>query len=551
MAASRRSPARWDGGMTERSRGITVAGAHRTIRTLVEDEGPFEGDLVTRTGGMAVRVDADRLQGWAGWGFAGAEHVAAPLDVALRTEGQDVLLPWCVRTVRTSLAQAAQAGGISHGEAITLAVSVLRGVLELEGGKPEAGHGRRGEGDRRETRDDEGDDEGPGDEPHGSWWLTDEARPVFVIDAVEGGHADGPPRKTGEELLRDLEGRIEDRALRRVLTRLAEALHDPRRLRAEAARWEGELLEIAAPRPLRLIADEFAAEDREEDPARPVSLRRERPPQRRELRASGRVDVRAPRRTGARRGDAMQRLPRARAAPRAEPRSGRLSRLVAGKPMRALHGAVGRTRGRIRDLAAVHRSARERSSAARSERPLRRKRWRGPVLVAASAAVAITLTGALWPSGTGGADAADRTSRAADNMPPENGTPSPAAPTTSAPTGAAPSEPEPDRTRAPGASSLADPKAAGGELIAAVRACEAAPRPACAEVWDGGTAASRPLRPAQEPAELIEDYGDIAAIRNGSDGEAQMVVIIRRNAEWRIRDVYDIANPPSEGAGPP
>ena len=50
---------------------------------------------------------------------------------------------------------------------------------------------------------------------------------------------------------------------------------------------------------------------------------------------------------------------------------------------------------------------------------------------------------------------------------------------------------------------------------------------------------------------LIEDYGDVAAARIGSDAGTQMVVIIRRDAEWRIRDVYDVVDPPSEGSGAP
>jgi len=48
---------------------------------------------------------------------------------------------------------------------------------------------------------------------------------------------------------------------------------------------------------------------------------------------------------------------------------------------------------------------------------------------------------------------------------------------------------------------------------------------------------------------LIEDYGDLAALRSGSGEGGQMVVIIRRDAEWRIRDVYDIADPPSDESG--
>ncbi len=528
--------------MTGSSRELTVAGAHRTIRTLAEDEGPFEGDLVTRTSGMAVRVDAERLGGWAGWAFAGAEHVAAPIDIALRTDGQDVLLPWCVRTVHTSLAQATEAGGISHGEAVTLAVSILRGVLELDGGQHDA------ELDRRHARAD-----GAGDEPHGSWWLTDEARPVFVFNAPGGRHAEGAPRDTGERLLRDVEGRIEDRALRRVLARLAEALHDPRRLRAEAGRWEGELLEIAAPRPLRLITDEFAAADGEREPAGPVTPRYERPSRRRELRAAGRIGVVSPGRTGARRGDAKRRPPRARAASRAEQRVGRRAnggRPATGGPVRMLRSVLAHARGHGRDLSALRLRVPDRSSGPQPEQPVRRRRWRGPVVVAVSAAVAITLTGALWPSDTSGADAAKRSSSTAELLPSGSGSPPPADPRSAAGGGGA-SPTGSDRPRAPGASALSDPSAAGADLIAAVRSCEASPQPACAEVWDGGTAASRPVRPAPEPAELIEDYGDLAAIRNGSGDQAQMIVIIRRNAEWRIRDVYDIANPPSEGAGAP
>lgn len=516
--------------MTERSRGIIVTGAHRTIRTLTQDEGPFEGDLVTRAGGVVVRVDAERMRGWAGWTFSGAEHVAAPLDVALTADGQDVLLPWCVRTVRTALAQAGEAGGISHGEAVTLAVSVLRGVLELEGRLTESGRGRRGDGDPGEVRDG-----GAGDEPHGSWWLTDEARPVFVIAPVGGWCAEGSPVATGEQLLRDLEGRIEDRAFRRVLARLAEALRDPRRLRAEAARWEGELLEIAAPRPVRLIADEFAAAHGEEESVLPVPPRYQHPPRRRELRPAGRA-VGATRRTWS---------------------PGRGAGGAAGR-IRALQGAVGHAYERIREMRAAGGAARRRLRGApseptrrpeRLERPVRGRRWRGPVVLAVAAAAAITVTGAMWPSDPGGSDAG-RTSRAAEIMLSGSESPSPGARVGAAPAGGGQSG-APDPPQAPAASSLADAEAAGGELIAAARKCEAAPQPACAEVWDGGTATSRALRPAPQPAELIEDYGGIAALRSGSGPEAQMIVIIRRNAEWRIRDVYDIADPPSEGAEPP
>lgn len=90
---------------------------------------------------MAVRVPAERLRGWPGWALAGAEHVVAPLDIVLRPDGHDVLLPWCVRSVSSQLAlrSAGEAEGVTRGEAVTLAVSILRGAVELmpgDAGKP-------------------------------------------------------------------------------------------------------------------------------------------------------------------------------------------------------------------------------------------------------------------------------------------------------------------------------------------------------------------------------------------------------------------------------
>jgi len=525
--------------MTQRSRGIAVAGAHRTIRALADGEGPFDGELVTRADGIAVRLDADQLRGWAGWAFAGAEHVAGPLDVALREDGQDVLLPWCVRTVRTHLAQSESAGGLAHGEAVTLAVSVLRGVLELESVARSAA-GERGAGDH------DGD---PGDthtELRGGWWLTDEARPVFAIGAQDLPHSDDSPCGSGAGVLRDLEERIEDRALRRVLTRLADALQDPRRLRAEAERWEAELLEIAAPRPLRIVADGVAALGEESDrnhAPRSEPHRGDRPLRRRELRGSGRA--------GAVRSRRSERRP-ARPASRGagggrsgEPRAGR----------GVLRGALARLQERAasRELFRSRTHAPVRLSAAGEDPSPGRKRWRGPVLVAVSAAALIAVAGALWPAGTGSADAADRATTAAATPaagPHNRATPAPGPSHTGSASGG--KTPGTSGGAGPiGASSQTAPAAAGAELMASAQRCQAEPTPACAEVWDGGAGGARPVRAGDEAPVLIEDYGDIAAIRNGSGDGAQMIVIIRRDAEWRIRDVYDIADPPSSGTGAP
>ncbi|MBS1905133.1 MAG: hypothetical protein JST33_00905 [Actinobacteria bacterium] len=531
--------------MTQRSRNSAVAGAHGIIRVLADGEGPFRGDLVTRHDGVAVRVRADDLHGWSGWAYAGTEHVAAPLDVAYRPDGQDVLLPWCVRTARAHLIEGADQGALPHGEAVTLAVSVLRGVLELaDEDEAEARQGEMpdpGSADGR-SRADRSDRRGPG----GTWWLTDEARPVF---AIAPGPAEGAGRTVAEEsaeLLRALETRVDDRALRRVLTRLIDALAEPRRLKAEAARWERDLLEIAAPRPLRVPAAEAMEVEGLTALHDPSSPRRDgmRSVRRRDLRR-GVGD--GPGRRGRGSGRAARR-PRTQRRPRERP-AGLLGRVIlqVGAEVRDRAVLIGGIRDRIRPRA----SGRMAAEAARGPG---RRRWRGPALVAVAAAAAIAVAGALWPGDAGTADAADHAVSAGRSMPPA-ASPGPPAPATASAAGGDPGQdgrPGPSAApRRPGASAQSDPRAAAEELIAAAQACQSASEPACAQIWDTGTAASRALRNTTAAPVLIEDYGDVAAIRSGSGDQAQMVVIIRRDAGWRIRDVYDIADPPSEGAGAP
>lgn len=505
--------------MTEHSRGIAVAGAHRTIRVLAEGEGPFPGELVSRGDGVAVRVDVARLRGWPGWALAGAEHVAAPLDVALRADGQDVLLPWCVCTVGVHLAGRGEGEGPSRGETVTLAVSMLRGVVELAAERSGRATQRADPASADESSTDE--------ERRGEWWLTDSGRPVFAIvtSATAGADTVG---SAAARLLRDLERRIEDRALRRLLLRLADALQDPRRLRAEAARWEAELLEIAAPRPLLLAED---------DAADPDAVIRQAPPRRsgQPLRRRDLRSVSAPGRRGlgGRRSTVERRRGRAR-----QPRPQALQQAVsAGR--HAVAGRLARFFGRL---------APEQGRDARPAAAGRRRRWTGPALVAASAAAVIALAGAFWPAEGGSADAADRTAKATptrtQHAASAEGDPTPTAGVTPTPTAS-------DQPPAPGRSAQRDPARAGAELISAALRCRTAPVPSCGELWDGGPVTAQPVRDQKEPAVLIEDYGDIAALRSGSGAGAQMVVIIRKDAEWRIRDVYDIADPPSEEAGAP
>lgn len=516
--------------MTQRSRGKSIAGAHRTVRSLADGEGPFAGDLVTHGDEVLVRVDAARLAGWPGWRFAGTEHVVAPRDVALRVDGQDALLPWCVRSGHTYLAQRAAEGGLAHGEVVTLAVSVLRGLAELVAA------------------------DGPdGDDPEadvltGEWWLTHDARPVFVIGSGES------PLASSAGLLGALEAQIEDRALRRVLAGLRAATEEPRRLFAEVARREQELLEFAAPRPLRVPGgDDPGSGDGDLARASVADPRRgaDRALRRRDLRA------RAPR---------GWTLRGPRAARGIDGRHG--ARTVrpgcvtgSGSPGASLRTM--RTGGRTGVSGAVQALMRRvvtpRVSPGSRPDPRRpadgRRRWMGPVVVAVGAAAVIAVLGAVWPSGTGVADAADRRATASPFPVPapspgtpalDGGGPAPSAAPSLPPT----PTPEP-KVRAPGPSRQQDPLLAATELVAAAQGCARTSVPACAGIWDGADSASSVIRESGQSPVLIEDYGDIAAVRNAAQGQAQMIVIIRRDAEWRIRDVYGIADPPSEGAGSP
>lgn len=499
--------------MTERDRGIAVADAHRRIRVLADGEGPFPGELVSIGDGLAVRMPAEELRQWRGWAFTGAEHVATPVDLALGEGATDVLLPWCVRRIAVHLAERGEIepGGVTRGAAVTLAVSMLRGVVELAT--------ERADGPSRR------DPTNPApEEPRGEWWLTDEGRPVFAIETSPG--TGETSSGAAQRLLHELEGRVDDRALRRLLGQLASALDDPRRARAEAARWEQELLEIAAPRPLNPPGGEGAISV--DTTSGPTPGRQRQQLRRRDLRVVGEPRARR-RRAFARRPErGVHRTP------------GILASAV--KAASAVRVAIA---GGVRRIGAPSPSHSEGSASAVSAG--RSRRWTGPAIVAGSVAVAIAAAGVLWPSGGGSADAADRAMR-----------PQPTA-TARTPTDA----PHPDRAHTdspsptapdpgiPGPSEQPDAERAGQELIAAAIRCGADPVPSCGELWDGGASAAKPVRDQDGRTTMIEDYGDIAAVRSGDGTGAQMVVIIRRDAEWRIRDVYDIANPPSEGAAAP
>ncbi|MFB8147197.1 hypothetical protein ACFC1W_10685 [Microbacterium sp. NPDC056003] len=133
---------------------------YRPVRPVgAADDGPWPGLLVgLESGERRVLVDAKVLgREWKGWDAPPHGHVLAPIDVVRRSDGHDVALPVCTERVTDLLARRAATGPpLMPGEAVTLAVSVLRGFAEL--------------------RDPSG--------VTGEWWLTDAGRPVFVTDAA-------------------------------------------------------------------------------------------------------------------------------------------------------------------------------------------------------------------------------------------------------------------------------------------------------------------------------------------------------------------------------
>ncbi|MFJ6531248.1 hypothetical protein [Microbacterium sp. NPDC091662] len=476
-----------------------VPGAHRVVRGLDATEGPFSGTLVTHGEGVAVRVDAAVLGGWAGWRFAGAEHVAAPIDVCRRQGGHDALLPWCTERVRGFVGRrSAAVPGLAPGECSTLVVSLLRGLDEL------------GEGiDGVRT---------------GTWWLTDGGRPVFVLG--EGLDA----RAGALEILELLTEQSTDKVLRRAFGVIEDGLRktiaQPRLPRLLTEGWEQSMLDIAAPQPLER---KLHAPERARDVARSVAPRAGAVHEgTRRLRAD-RVRTRAPHR-GIRGQEAIRDAARASI--------GEFLRRVKG-----LRGArPSRTGSRSRH---VRRSA--------VSGRLRRR----SLLVAGAAAALVLVGGLLLPEGEAsgkGAEASGGRDQTSASSSSEEVSPTGAPPATGHPETGDISEHE--------ESAIGDdPVAAVSSLLRAIADCRTGGDISCAEAVSGDAEgvmkALDGLPPSPSPPELVDEYGDVAVIRlpvagrEGGESEAagegsdqKIVVLIRTEEKWLVRDVYDVADQP-------
>ena len=464
--------ARWDGGMDDVDEvAAPVPGAHRVIRRL-DETAALRGDLVSDGDRQRVSADAEALDEVL-WRFAGAEHVAGVRDVARTRDGQSALLPWCADSLDLVLARRAAAERpLATGEIVTLVGSLLRGIIEVAG-----------------------------DEMRGRWWLDDEARPLFVPG--EGTSCASASVEVIERLRRD----CADRALERVLRRVADAAGDHRVVLRSLDEWERELTELAAPRPIDVSV--YAPE-----------LVRELPVHRAHLPLDAERMRTAP--------ALGERLSAARA---------RLSEHLGAVRMRVVRSRGDRPERRAEDGARAPR--------------------RRMLLVGAAVAGVVLAGGLLWP--TGGED-----SSATDALVVRTKTDADAAAASAAPHAATSAPPEKGEASAPATESTDDggtpaPKPVGGSIEAAVAGllstidvCRENEDAECADAVVGGAGGDivdrLGPRGASRTLSLIEDYGDIAVVRLGRTQERgeQMIVIVRQNDEWLARDVYDVADQPSE-----
>ncbi|MFT3799120.1 hypothetical protein [Microbacterium sp.] len=448
------------------------------LRRLRADEAPYPG--VLRAGEPPrVWVDAGTVPVEV-WRAAADGHLLAPLDLARVPGGHAALVPHCPQRLGACVAEAA----IGPGEAVTLAVSILRGACEA-----------RTQG-----------------LSCGSWWCDDSGRPVLAA----GGQS--PWDAEAADLLTTLE-RAAGPRLADALARVRDLVLQERVARADADACEDALFAAHEPAPLgppgiRGPHGALASWlDREPVPRRVDTL---------PAGASARVRLRDDK-------------------PDAASRSigawvGRFADHDLGARTAA---AVGAVRGM---LAAPPRRDRRRQAARRSEpatggdpaggeRPRRR---RLPLVVAAAAAATVLALGAWWPDDA--PDAVAVSSQAPTSAP---------APSESASPGEAPDATPVDAGAGGPDASTTDVHAVLDALTACARAaavsCPGVMEDAAAPLPTGAAGATD----AERELALLDEYGGVAVYRVAAAGyPTQALVLVSANGSWLIRDVYDLADQP-------
>lgn len=178
------------------------------LRRVQPPEAPYPGELLVAAGGAAYRVDAHLVPRRV-WASEPGGHLLAAVDVDRAAGATVVVLPRLAGRLCSGEAEF----DLAPGQAVTLAVSVLRGAAA--------------------AADAEWDE--------GEWWSTDDGRPVLV--------------PTGDRSWRESSAVLMNRLPRAALPgalreRALEALNDPVTLPFTVPSLEDDLFAVAAPQPI-------------------------------------------------------------------------------------------------------------------------------------------------------------------------------------------------------------------------------------------------------------------------------------------------------------
>ncbi|WP_404432971.1 hypothetical protein LG299_01830 [Microbacterium lacus] len=192
---------------------------YRAIRRITAgSDGPFGGLLCrTEVGDVGILVDIAALPSdWTGWEADAGGHLLSPQDVIRRGSTHGVLLPVCAERLGDTIAQRGRrAAALRAGEAVTVAVSVLRGLSELQQLHADG---------------------------TGEWWVTDTGRPVLVTEVGELR-----PDEASVAILRDVAQAFTARLAEDVIAAAGRERLAARDLHA----IEDDLFRFAAAEPLR------------------------------------------------------------------------------------------------------------------------------------------------------------------------------------------------------------------------------------------------------------------------------------------------------------
>lgn len=195
--------------------------AYPPVRRVERGASPWPGLVVRDSGGApALLVEGATLgEDWAGWRVERGEHVLVASDVVRTPDGHAALFDLCTERLADVLDRRHSDGDpLDEGEALTVAVSVLRGHADARAVSELAG---------------------------GEWWLTVDRRPVLAIGSSAADSSAGLLRSLADHVPRWAE----------VLEECARAVTVGLRPGRELGDLEDRLFARATPQALRTAGD--------------------------------------------------------------------------------------------------------------------------------------------------------------------------------------------------------------------------------------------------------------------------------------------------------